>query len=275
MTTERAPLISICIPTYKGAEYLGAAIESVLTQSCGDFELIVADDNSPDHTEALVRSYADPRIVYLRNERNLGPQGNWNRCVAAARGRYVKLLPHDDLLLPGCLTRQLALLEQDVEQRLALVFSAREVIGPGGRRLARRGYPGLSSASITAGDLIAACVRRGTNLIGEPGAVMFRRELMRRVGEFDAAYPYVIDLDYWVRLLAHGDAYFIDEPLAAFRVSPISWSVAIGSAQSREFNAFVAARCADQASALDRLIGRAMARFNNVLRLLFYRLYLR
>ena len=63
-------------------------------------------------------------------------------------------------------------------------------------------------------------MRWGTNLIGEPGAVLFRRDLALKVGGFYAENPYVIDLDYWLRLLAQGDAYYLDQPLASFRVNP-------------------------------------------------------
>ena len=70
------PKVSVCIPTYRGGGTIGAAIESVLAQSLADFELIVIDDGSPDDTRAIVERFVEPRLVYLRNERNLGPQVN-------------------------------------------------------------------------------------------------------------------------------------------------------------------------------------------------------
>ena len=195
-----------------------------------------------------------------------------------ARGQYFKLLPHDDLLMPTCLARQVAALDADHDERLALVFSAREVLAPDGRVLTRRGYPGAKEGLIPGRDVMRACVRRGTNLVGEPGAVMFRKALADRIGHFDATNPYVIDLDYWFRLLAHGAAYFCDEALASFRVSGGSWSVEIGSGQSRDFKAFTS-RFAGQGllpvTAMDRLIGRFTPPLNNLARLAFYRLYLR
>ena len=88
----RQPKVSVCIPTYRGAATLGAAIASVLAQSMADFELVVLDDNSPDNTADVVAGFADGRIRYLRNPANLGPEGNWNRCLTEARGAYVKVL---------------------------------------------------------------------------------------------------------------------------------------------------------------------------------------
>jgi glycosyltransferase involved in cell wall biosynthesis len=272
------PAVSVCVPTYNGGEPLRRAIESVLTQTWSDFELVVIDDCSTDRTADIVRGFDDRRLRYVRNSRNLGPQGNWNRCLEEARGRYFKLLPHDDVLHPECLGRQLQVLEADVDERLAFVFCSRYVIGPKDQVLTRRGYPGAKEGAISARDVIADCVRRGTNLLGEPGALLMRKALVERVGPFDASNPYVIDLDYWFRLLAHGDAYYLDVELASFRVWPQSWSVEIGARQGREFREFtarVAPMIRASTSWFDRAIGVITPSINNVARLAFYRLYVR
>ncbi len=226
------------MPAYNGAAHLRAAIDSVLAQTHTDFELVVIDDNSSDATAEIVASYADPRLRYLRNARNLGPQGNWNRCRDEARGKYFKLMPQDDLLEADCLARQVAVFEQDAQQRLALVFGARDVVNASGRKIMRRAAFGHEARRIDAHALIRACVRRGTNLIGEPGNVLLRRELVARLGPFDATYGYMVDLDYWFRALQCGDAYYLAETLSAFRISGGSWSVAIGSRQYQEFRDF-------------------------------------
>ena len=270
--------ISVCIPTYLGEATIGAAIESVLAQSLSDFELIVIDDGSPDGTRAIVERFTDRRLVYLRNEHNLGPQGNWNRCLKVAQGKYFKLLPHDDMLHPRCIERQVAVLDADRDERIALVFSARDVLGPDGRLLTRRGYPGGHEGPIGSSIVMRSCVRRGTNLVGEPGAVMFRKSLADKVGGFDATNPYVIDLDYWFRLLAHGDAHYCADSLASFRVSRQSWSVTIGGNQDREFINFIyraAVWMRPPLHAIDLIAMQATARLNKWLRLLFYTVYLR
>lgn len=272
------PRVSVCIPTYRGEATIGAAIESVLAQTFDDFEIVIVDDASPDDTAVVVARYRDPRLRYLRNERNLGPEGNWNRCLVEACGVYFKLLPHDDLLAPRCLERQVAVLDADLEESIALVFCCRDVIDPAGKVLMGRGYPGGKEGRVRAADAVRACVRRGTNLIGEPGAVMLRRSLAERVGPFDAMYPYVIDIDYWFRLLEHGHAWYIPERLSAFRISAGQWSVALGARQSRDFRRWVArvsARAPLPLSMLDRLCGLVTPTMNNLGRLLYYRLFLR
>jgi glycosyltransferase involved in cell wall biosynthesis len=91
------------MPTYRGAAHLMATVDSVLKQSYTNFELVIVDDNSTDATRDIIASYKDSRIRSLKNERKLGPQGNWNRALSEARGRYFKLMPQDDLLASNCL----------------------------------------------------------------------------------------------------------------------------------------------------------------------------
>ena len=80
---------SVCIPTYNGAEFIAEAIQSVLTQSFTDFELLVVDDHSSDNTLDIVRSFADSRLSIHQNEKRLGIPRNWNHCLALAQGEYV------------------------------------------------------------------------------------------------------------------------------------------------------------------------------------------
>lgn len=272
-----APAVSICIPTYRGAAHIGETIESALAQSFTDFELVIIDDASPDETGQVVARYRDARLRYVRSEHNAGVEENWNRCLRFARGRYFKLLPHDDLIAPDCLARQVAVLEADPQERLALVFCARRIIDGRSRALMTRRYPGRGGA-IPARTAVRNCIRSGANLLGEPGGLLFRTALARRVGAFDASLRLVTDLDYWVRLLRHGDAYYLPERLASFRISHGAWSVAIGAAQAAEFLAFIEKLRADPALRLNRFDiarGRLLARLNTVAKLFFYRLVLR
>jgi glycosyltransferase involved in cell wall biosynthesis len=270
---DSIPVVSVCIPTYRGADHLAATIESVLAQTFGDFELVVVDDNSPDRTAEIVGGYRDSRVRYLRNPANLGPQGNWNRCLDEARGSYFKLLPQDDLLAPDCLAHQVAAFEQDTAQRIALVFGAREVIDVNGKPLLRRAVFGKEPRCVSAHELVRACLRRGSNIIGEPGNVLLRSNLAHRVGRFDATYGYVIDLDYWFRALLCGDAYYLPDVLSSFRISGGSWSVEIGARQYHEFRDFARKYARDPAYRIGRtdlVMATLMAYVNAQLRRLAY-----
>ena len=110
----RAPLVSVLIPVYNGEPFLAECIESVLAQNFADYELLISDDGSTDGSSAVIRRYAerDGRIRWWRNPRNLGIGGNFNACLKAARGEYLKYVLQDDKLLdPAVLRRMVATLE--------------------------------------------------------------------------------------------------------------------------------------------------------------------
>ncbi len=93
------PKISVGIPVFNGEPYLGLAIESVLAQTCGDFELIISDNASTDGTEAICCEFAakDARIVYIRNSHNIGAANNYNQLFHRSRGEYFRWFNADDL----------------------------------------------------------------------------------------------------------------------------------------------------------------------------------
>ncbi len=97
------PIVSVCLPTFNGERFLGAAIQSLLSQTFFDFELIICDDCSSDKTVALIQSFAerDPRIKFFQNEKNCGLFENYNVCLGRVIGQFVKLFAQDDLLEQG------------------------------------------------------------------------------------------------------------------------------------------------------------------------------
>ena len=99
MTSEK-PRISVGMPVYNGEAYIEIAIQSVLDQSFGDFELLISDNASTDRTEEICRDFAaqDPRIVYSRNEENIGAAPNYNRLVDVASADYFRWSNADDVL---------------------------------------------------------------------------------------------------------------------------------------------------------------------------------
>lgn len=268
------PLVSVCIPTYRGARFLGATIDSVLSQSYPYFELLIVDDNSPDDTRDIVAAYADERIRYHRNDSNQGPQGNWNRCLQLAQGEFFKLLPHDDLLASDCLETQVAVFQRDQTPRsISLVFGLRRIVDAHGKVIMQRGLSQTPAGRVDRHALVRRCVRAGGNLIGEPGNGLARMSDARAVGSFDATWPYVIDLDFWFRLLKRGDAYYTATWASTFRLSPESWSVAIGRRQYADFNGLMKRARSEfgfAISGLDLLIGALAARASTLARLLVY-----
>ncbi len=106
-------LVTVAMPTYNGERYVREAIEGVLGQTCGDFELLVVDDCSKDATREIAASFADPRIRVVKNDGRLGVYKNFNRCLTLAQGKYVFFNHQDDIMLPELLERAVPILEKD------------------------------------------------------------------------------------------------------------------------------------------------------------------
>src|SRR5438477_10603599 len=92
------PTVTFVVPCYKLAHLLPDCLRSILSQSFGDFEILVMDDCSPDHTGEVARSFKDSRVRHVRNDPNLGHLHNYNKGIALARGAYIWLISADDCL---------------------------------------------------------------------------------------------------------------------------------------------------------------------------------
>jgi glycosyltransferase involved in cell wall biosynthesis len=271
----KKPTVSVCIPVYNGRKFIGAAIESVLAQSFGDFELVIADNCSTDGTVDVIRQFTDPRIRLIVNEQNLGPERNWNTVAEAAGADLVKLLCADDVLFPQCLERQVGIMQSAANAGVSICCGRRVIVDEEGRpRLQRWGTVGLSPGRVPGDEAFRAVVRSGTNPIGESCAVMFTAAAFAKAGGFSARRPYMIDVDLWVRMLLTGDL-FVDngEPVCAFRVSGGSWSNSLftqQSAQARDFFREQRARHPEVITRADCYSGIVMATILKQLRRLFY-----
>lgn len=109
------PPVSIGLPVYNGEKFLEESIESILTQSFQDFELVISDNASTDRTPQICRTYAaqDNRIKYHQNKENIGHTANVNRVVRLAQGKYYRQHHDDDVLEPECLARCVEVLEAE------------------------------------------------------------------------------------------------------------------------------------------------------------------
>lgn len=202
-------MVSIIMPAYNAERHIEEAIQSVLGQSCPDWELIVIDDCSEDGTARLVEELAKGRdnIRCIRNERNAGAAESRNRGVAAASGEWVAFLDSDDVWHPDKLMLQLQLA---AEKGADFVFSGSAFLDEGGRPL-RYYLPApetLSYRELLKQNLISC------------SSVLLKRELALR-------YPMrgdrVMHEDFaaWLHILRDGNrvAFGINLPLLRYRVS--------------------------------------------------------
>ena len=117
----KTPMISVVMPVYNGEKYLGEAIDSILKQTYTDFEFIILNDGSTDRTEEIVLSYDDPRIVYVKNDKNLQIVKTLNKGIALAKGKYIARMDADDISLPERFEKQVEVLE--LSDAINVVFS--------------------------------------------------------------------------------------------------------------------------------------------------------
>lgn len=206
-------MISVCIPVYNGERYLRLALESVLAQDFGDFEIVIGDDASTDGTRALCRSFADPRIRLLGFDRNLGLAGNWNRTIEACRGTFLKYLAQDDLLAPGALSAFHAAAQRYPGH--SFFYCRNEQIGERGEHLRWRGPP-LTKSVQAPGELLRMLFDDG-NQVGGPTNTFLRTSAVAEVGAFDARCRYALDWILWVQLARRHGAIYLDQPWVRVR----------------------------------------------------------
>ena len=190
-----APTVSVLMPVRDGEAYLGEALDSVFSQTFGDFELVVVDDGSRDRTPALLAACRDPRLVVITHDHSQGVARALNRGLDRCRGRYVARMDADDVTLPERLARQVAWLEAHPE--CGVVASLVERIDADGRPLTPwvDDRAALTRAEIRRFMPAASCIAHAS--------VMVRREVFER-HRYRPATPRAQDWELWLRLLAHG-----------------------------------------------------------------------
>jgi len=217
--TMKSPQVSVCIDVYNYADFLPEAIESALSQSWPDFEVVVMDDCSTDTSYEVALGYAkkDSRVRALRNTSNLGMVANRNACMKAARGTYIKFIHADDYLCsPDALSRMVKIFKD--HPALSLVASSTHYVNSKSE-ITGQSPPSFSDRRLFAGtSVITRCFLEFKNLIGGPSAVMFRRSQAAR--GFDERYFHAADLEMWFHLLEQGSFAYISEPLTAYRWHP-------------------------------------------------------
>ncbi len=204
----QAPLVSVVIPTYNSAQYLLETIQSVLSQSWQDFEIIIVDDGSTDNTQEVVEAFNSNKIRYIRQENSGGPSRPRNVGISHARGKYVSLCDSDDLMSRNKLEEAVAFLERYSD--LGLLFANFEVCNERGDSVPGRFLDEFQSfwdlPKKQVGEkwfIIESELAYKTllclNFIGTSGTVV-PKEVFLSVGKFDESIAGPEDRDMWLRI---------------------------------------------------------------------------
>ncbi|MDN5667628.1 MAG: glycosyltransferase [Renibacterium salmoninarum] len=232
------PKVSIVIPAYNNEQYLRETLDSVLSQTYQDYEVVIADHSSIDGTAEIIESYRDhPKLRILSpTPSGGGAKANWDRVSQEARGEYLKLVCGDDLIAADALERQMEIFEKHPE--VVLVAAQRDMVDAAGQTFMRgRGLQGIDGL-LTGRAATKATVRSGTNIFGEPACSLFRRELLANAGWWNNRFPYLIDESTLVAICLNGKVFALRESLASFRVSASQWSVRLAKSQADQAKAF-------------------------------------
>lgn len=260
MNMKDKPLVSICIPSYNSSLYIRETVLSVLGQTYENIELVICDDCSSDNTVDIIKAIVDSRIKLHQNEENLGVEGNWNHSMQMSTGKYIKVMGADDVLLPTCIEEQVKVLEDSKNSSVVLVSCQKRVIDKNGRSILSLRFPGVGE--IVGEKAIKISLRKGTNLIGEPAAGLFKAEVLKKTGGFSGSNLYLIDLEFWSRILRYGNLYMINKTLYCFRVSSGSISASLGFRQFLLYNEFVTKLYDEKKiriTYIDRLVAKLMS----------------
>lgn len=214
ITGGRLPKVSICVPTYNRARWLKSSLDSILSQTYTDFELVVVDNCSEDDTETVVRSLLDPRVRYVRSPNHLDKIENFNRAIQEARCSWIALYHDDDFYHPDILRRSVEILQNN--PRVGVVCAAVHSVDPVNpdRILATHieSWPEV----MPGGKISKILAVRWDSLIAAPTALV-RRSVYENMGGWRSEYGDPADRELWLRVFTNWDLGYIREPMASLR----------------------------------------------------------
>lgn len=215
--------VSVVLPAYNAELYLKESIDSILAQTFTDFELIVLNDGSIDRTEEIILSYQDARIVYVKNERNLGLIGTLNKGLALAKGEYIARMDADDISLPERFSRQVDFLEKNQEY---------VICGTSAYRFYKDVSDGRAFNVPLDNESIRIRLLFNSSFIHP--SVMFRTDTIRNYNlNYSEDYKYAEDYFFWINILKCGKGFNFKEKLLYYRIVNTS-QTAVGNSNMEE-----------------------------------------
>ncbi|GAA0241172.1 glycosyltransferase family 2 protein [Haladaptatus pallidirubidus] len=211
------PTVSVIVPTYNRAHSLPRTVESVLSQTLEDLELIIVDDASADNTAEVVASYDDDRIRFFKHEENQGASAARNTGIEHAEGKYMAFLDSDDVWLPTKLEKQVLTLEMRSDDWIAAYCKA-ETVHPDGQNpvikwatqlISRRNKTeGAEGGKELIGPLLSDSLHTSAG-----STLLVTSEVARKINGFDESFDRFQDPEFLIRVLKHGKLACVDETL--------------------------------------------------------------
>lgn len=203
--------VSVIMPCYNVADYVRSAIESVLSQTYSDVEVVAGDDGSTDNSRDILAelSQAHPGAIRtIQSAGNIGPFALRNLCIEEATGEFIAFLDADDLWHPQKLEQQIKQLEENRSAALSHTFAT--IIDDKGTPVRRLNL----NSELYVGDCFSRMIR---NNGVATSSVVVRREVLDKIGVFDERFRYRGDWEMWARVANHGEFALIPQELTLYR----------------------------------------------------------
>jgi glycosyltransferase involved in cell wall biosynthesis len=212
--SPRRPKVTIAIPTFNRATWLKGGVLAALAQTYQDYEIVVSDNASSDETQVVLAEFDDHRLRVIRQDRNLGLNGNWNACLAEARGEYIALVPDDDRIAPWFLEQCLALVERDPGLPIVIALSDYRLAVEGGRILRaipnRRFATGIWDGSAILKEFL------DDRISAQMCSILIQVDALRAQGGFPVELAFSDDKAGWAPIMLKGRAGFVNESCGTF-----------------------------------------------------------
>ena len=209
MVPSTEPLVSVIIATHNCAQYVGAAVESVLAQTYPNVEVQVVNDGSTDNTADVLARYDDNPRVHCHEQANAGQTSAKNRGIREARGEFIAFCDADDMWLPDKLAVQMPGFRQN--DTIGVVYSRAIHINEHGQPL----DSDIRTDRCVSGRIAEALF---TYNIIPFGTAVVRRRCFEEMGAFDERYRMGIDWELWLRLSTRYEFFYVDAPTYLYRV---------------------------------------------------------
>lgn len=223
--SDEGPLVCICVPTYNAGKTIRETLVSIVDQSYRNLTILIVDNASQDDTLDVVETFSDPRISIHRNDVNVGGEGNFNRCIQLAKGKYTAIYHADDVYEPQMVARQVAFLE--VNPKAGAVFTEASLIDDDGKVIGSLGIPRnlVSKGPLYDFETVFKSVLKNSNFLICPSAMVrtdvYQRDVRRWHGE---AFKTSADLDVWLRISQSHSIGICPERLMRYRISLSQYS---------------------------------------------------
>jgi len=222
----------VVVPVFNGMPHLQVLVDALRNQTYPNLEFVFTEGGGSDASADYLASIDDPRIRFVQMPKGTSAAQNWTAASLEARGEFTKLVCQDDIIYPRAIDLQVRDLADNPGAPMAI--AQRDIVDARGRVLFhQRGLAGLpkKASKVPGHAVLRACYLQGTNVLGEPLAVLFRTPALHDAVPWDDTDPLMLDLSTYQKVAPQGDVVLRHESIGAFRVSDSSWSTRLAREQ--------------------------------------------